>query len=895
MIANQLVLALILAGATASAALLGCLLFGPRLTRLWRRATPLGRFAFVSAALGATLFAGTKTNGTDEVEGPGDGGQESSGFLLCPPPPLLSTPSARPPVTPADLAYGWQPLGPCTNASVDYTMPANAMLASNWWVRGAFEDVTAVSNLWAYSWGKLRFALDDTNEITAVGAPMSAVPFRSRLWSAADSNGTFRITWEDFLLGRSTNTPVCAQIELRRNGDYVTRSNEIETVWRHIDPDDWDGDGYLNEDDGDPCTWDEGAEWYYGPWNDLPPNGNSNAYCTISIEVDGPGSHWVSFTGDGPSDYADPMFLAKPGTPYDVKILIGKTYRVETDTGIRATWRSDENITVFELSDTAFDVVWPVTVRRGPALLTAPRPGLLGSPHDNSFTLAVSPPWLGGIIAWSSRACCSVVGDGDLWRFACDSDCRCGGCLLDGSYTYEGYAVFFDNIPCNCHYHQHESTSFGLTAPPAVFMNGAPRPLAVSFIHGDDNDREEGELELRIVSGDNKVRIWEDAERSCEASTFRWNVSNFGGCTYYLEGVEASATADDIEFELVWTRPGGSSAVSTATTTCAEVLRTEVTTADPDILDGSTNQQPFDGNVSWNFDVTHSPHPDKHFSVLFRDVSNDGFSVRDFAIQMTLVVQPAAASVGTACWFALEPTPVSGTIVSTGARTGELRNPKAGGVYHIASCFDGSPTNECNIVLPLAGAEMVDVLRGDLDEADGFVSRSKSTFPRRWYTRALFASKWFTWDKYGYYRGRPDNAGRPTVYYYNQVDDDNGKGAVGTLLGIPIHVEKLSNLIAGYACEKLEVPMEEQGLSQWYGTGNDESAGLSWVIGTRLAAGNDFMTEVGYLATNAYRYASGKCRKLWPNAAPVDNHRGRFGHGNFNTEFSSPGFIYSNR
>ena len=91
------------------------------------------------------------------------------------------------------------------------------------------------------------------------------------------------------------------------------------------------------------------------------------------------------------------------------------------------------------------------------------------------------------------------------------------------------------------------------------------------------------------------------------------------------------------------------------------------------------------------------------------------------------------------------------------------------------------------------------------------------------------------------------------------------------------------------------MPIEEQGLSQWYGTGNDESAELSWTVGTRLAAGNDFTSEIGYLTTNVYRYASEKCRKLWPNEAPADNHRGFFGHGNFNTEFSSPGFIYSNR
>ena len=109
---------------------------------------------------------------------------------------------------------------------------------------------------------------------------------------------------------------------------------------------------------------------------------------------------------------------------------------------------------------------------------------------------------------------------------------------------------------------------------------------------------------------------------------------------------------------------------------------------------------------------------------------------------------------------------------------------------------------------------------------------------------------------------------------------------------MPIHIEKLSDLLAGYACEKLEVPIEEQGLSQLYGTSNDESAGLSWAIGMRLANGGDFSREVGYLATNAYQWASEKCRKLWPNDASADNHRGEFGHGDFNVEFSSPGFIY---
>ena len=38
-----------------------------------------------------------------------------------------------------------------------------------------------------------------------IGAPMSAVPYRSRLWSAETTNSTL-ITWEDFTLGRQQLT-----------------------------------------------------------------------------------------------------------------------------------------------------------------------------------------------------------------------------------------------------------------------------------------------------------------------------------------------------------------------------------------------------------------------------------------------------------------------------------------------------------------------------------------------------------------------------------------------------------------------------------------------------------------------------------------------------------------
>ena len=868
----------------------------PPLTRAWRKATAPGRSVFFIAVLCAMLYAGTKTNQVDQTSRTNEvemvGGCGQSNLMLRSTSPLTFA-SDTTPVTPEDIVYGWQRLGPFTNDTLVYTMPEDAVLATNWWLRGAFEDVTRVSNLWAYSWGKVRFALTDTNEIVAVGAPMSAIPFSSRLWSAADTNGAFRITWENFVLGRS-NSLVSAQVELRANGDYVTRSNELETVWRHIDPNDFDGDGYLNIDDWDPFSWNDGADDYYGPYNDLPWNCNEDAYCDITVEIGGDRSQPVTFTGDGESDYYDPFFLAKPGVPYNVKILIGKTYRVACDAPIRAVGKSDDEIVVSDIATNAFTVVWPVTIAEAQRLFAAPAAGLLGGSHGNTgFQMTVVPACLDGVFYWSSNNCCQIVNNGDWYSFTCEDDCKCGGCEISGIYAYEGYELEFGGINCGCHYTPHSGTHWGITTPNVVFKDGALRPLEITFHHGNSADPEEGELKLEVIHGSNKIRLWEDADKTMEATTLSWGVSSFDGCTYYVEGIEASDSVSDIEFELTWERPGGTSVTQTDVMTCAEVNETQVDSPTAGITDGSSNPQPFAGHTNWNFNVTHSPHPDKHYAVLFRDVVNDDFSVRDFSVRMTLDVHPAGAPVGRASWFALDPTPDSGAIVSTSARIGELRNPKVGGVYHIGSCFDGSPTNECNIVLPLAGAEMEGVLRNDLVAADAFVLRSKTNFPRRWYERVWFGWKWFCRDDYGFYRGRPNNPQHPTVRSYNQVRDSDGKGAIGTLHGVPIHIEKLSNLIVAYACRKLGVTETETSIASHFGTPNDALANLSWESGEILADGRSFDDEIDFLSVQARTLGSDKSEKLWPNLAPTTNHRETSGHDNFDTEFLSPGFLYA--
>ena len=101
----------------------------------------------------------------------------------------------------------------------------------------------AFSSFWYFVDGRIRpKPKDTTREICAVGVPMSAVPGQSRLWAMADDDCRV-LTWENFFLGGDTNAPVNAQIRRVANGDFTTRSNDVETVCRRVNPDDWDGDG----------------------------------------------------------------------------------------------------------------------------------------------------------------------------------------------------------------------------------------------------------------------------------------------------------------------------------------------------------------------------------------------------------------------------------------------------------------------------------------------------------------------------------------------------------------------------------------------------------------------------------------------------------------------------
>ncbi len=450
------------------------------------------------------------------VVGTGIVAQKTNGVNNLPPMPLL--PRSAPvvaTVTEDDVARGWRVESVTTNETLSYAMPSNAVYVSNWHIHGARSSFgnnvvnlggasasdwafplgtngAAFSSFWYFVDGRIRpKPKDAAREICAVGVPMSAVPGKSRLWAMAD--GDCRVlTWENFFLGGDTNAPVNAQIRLFANGDFTTSSNDVETICRRVNPDDWDGDGIPNPDDANPMSCDGD---FFGPANILPEGANTNAYCTVSVVATGPDS-LITFAGDGPSNYPDPCFIAKSGVTNEVVILIGKTYQVSSDFPVSFAGASDPATEIVPLRGSATQVCRPVTITCS---------------GDNPFTVSVFPANLNGSFLWNASNCCSIVASDGVFEFQCLSDCGCGGCNATGSYRYEGYGMSFLGNGCGCNHNQANVASLSFSASPIAILfepehaeaNGltVPRRSTFSRLACDVSNVDCGMVTIYDVSG----------------------------------------------------------------------------------------------------------------------------------------------------------------------------------------------------------------------------------------------------------------------------------------------------------------------------------------------------------------------------------------------------------
>ena len=348
-----------------------------------------------------------------------------------------------------DVARGFLLEAVTTNDAYSYAMPTNGVRYEKWWKRGAYEDVfrldldgmrfplknEVLDSLWVYSWGMAgAHLMAVSNRLVATCVPMSAVPGLSRFWSADAADGAKLLTWENFFLNRDTGSPVSAQLELRRSGDFIARSNNVESLYRRVNPDDWDDDGVPNDEDANPYTYDGDN---FGPHQTLPEGANSNAYCWIDVVASGANAR-VLFSGEGDSNLPDPSFVARAGETNRVLLLIGKEYQASSRMPISCIGRSSGCIEVSQDSPTSLSVMWPVVIEESQM-----RDGL-------SFSMSVTPDFLGGGFAWTN-SCCSISSSGvNSFTYSCDENCHCSGCGALGYYTYEGYTLPADGGSCGC-------------------------------------------------------------------------------------------------------------------------------------------------------------------------------------------------------------------------------------------------------------------------------------------------------------------------------------------------------------------------------------------------------------------------------------------------------------
>ena len=347
-----------------------------------------------------------------------------------------------------DVSRGYMLESVITNVSYSYAMPPNGVRYDKWWKRGAYEDVfrldlgglrfpltgEVLDSLWVYSWGMAgAHLMAVSNRLVATGVPMSAVPGRSQFWSADAAEGAKLLTWENFFLNRDTNTPVSAQLELYPSGNFIARSNNVERLYRRVNPDDWDDDGIPNDEDDEPLIAGEPA---FGAGQQLPPGANTNAYCWIDVVVANANS-LVTFSGEGESSLADPSFIARAGETNRVTLLIGKPYHVSSRMPITCVAQSSAAIEVSQDSPTSLSVLWPVTIDT-----VQMRDGL-------SFSMSVIPDFLGGGFTWTN-SCCSISSSGGEFTYSCNDACHCTGCCALGCYTYEGFSLPASGGPCGC-------------------------------------------------------------------------------------------------------------------------------------------------------------------------------------------------------------------------------------------------------------------------------------------------------------------------------------------------------------------------------------------------------------------------------------------------------------
>ena len=401
-------------------------------------------------------------------------------------------------VSETEISNGYRVEGVATNSDPFAALPSNAVEYARWSMRGGFAadfaldlgdfvfpiGTNRISRFGVLSGGAVEPLPRGTSAaICAAREYASLVPGVSRFWSADADDGAKVLRWDRVFANRDSTGEYTAEMRFFQNGDFTTRSNEVETAYRRVNPDDWDDDGIANERDLNPLLCDGD---FYGVANALQSNANLNAYYWLDLSVTGLlDCATIRVTCDGLSDLGDHVVIALTNQLCHVPLLAGATYAVESDLPIDYSAVSSEYAEIATNSATSLTVSLPLELLFGQVGVQSG--GSLGDALTANYVLQSEPTDVGAALLSVSGGCCLCEVNGSGFTWICSEECECigNGHALSASATWEGYTRVFDWWgTCSCDRDEPSSYSWdgvGLSI-------GMPSTL----IANDDDDNDDG-------------------------------------------------------------------------------------------------------------------------------------------------------------------------------------------------------------------------------------------------------------------------------------------------------------------------------------------------------------------------------------------------------------------
>ncbi len=424
---------------------------------------------------------------------------------------------------------------------------------------------------------------------------------------AVTDDGSLLLDWHNALVGREVNCPTNLQMELRADGGFAWRTDDGAQFYLPVLPFDWDGDGLENSVDPEPLVahpfdcHGANAEWYSVVCSNvftfaeeantqsvsLPneeeiffqTNATEQAYYFVEVVAEqGPAP--IYFMADRDSWLGSPVVIARSGETNHVPLLIGVEYAVTSTVPIFVSAPDAEYAAITTNDVDNYVVEWPLEIELVENL----------GGEGRSYSVAVTPFDPGGEFVWGveasggaalasapmSGACGCWFGLGAFVSSSCSSSCGCGGCSAYGYFRFDGTRFDFSGGSCGCSDEDDQddepgnggepNTNFG----PGVSVTVDNSTIVFEDEYSNDDDETmprrstwtcvtvefaagiaDASCSVELKGGASRVVMHENSQGGSVCTSRRYNLKKNRTVMkkFYLEGVHASANADDVQIQ----------------------------------------------------------------------------------------------------------------------------------------------------------------------------------------------------------------------------------------------------------------------------------------------------------------------------------------------------------